>query len=93
MACGCGAKTQDIVSQAQQALNPLATSKQDDKIVLEFIGEEIGAIPYMVNGRTYRGANNPREKYVIAHKDDVERLVSLGKWKVADSALVAAGAR
>ena len=93
MACGCGSKTETIVNQAQEALDPLAAPKQADKVMLEFIGEEIGSIPFIVNGRTYRGANNPREKYVLAHKDDVARLTSLGKWRIADSALVAAGAR
>lgn len=50
---------------------------------LEFTGERQGAVTYYgLAGRSYRGGNNPLERYINAHPDDVAKLVSVGDWKV-----------
>lgn len=49
---------------------------------LEFTGTQVGPIPFVGgNKRQYRGANSVKYKYIDAHPDDVERLVSTGQWR------------
>lgn len=51
---------------------------------LEYLGENLGGIPYKANGRMYIGANNDVEKYVDARPEDVEPLERTGRWRVVD---------
>lgn len=50
---------------------------------MEFIGKQVGAVTYFgKNSRQYRGGNNPNDKYVDAHPDDVDRLLKTSHWRV-----------
>lgn len=50
---------------------------------LEFTGERQGAVTYRgLNGREYRGGNNPLERYANVHPDDLAKLTSTGDWRV-----------
>jgi len=56
---------------------------------LEFTGTQAGSVPFMgKNGRQYRGANNVKNKYIDAHPEDVEKLVSTMQWRRVDSIIV-----
>ena len=55
-----------------------------DTIRMEYIGENRGAISFRVNGRNYRGGNNPINRFANAHPDDVEDLILLGRWRRVD---------
>lgn len=52
---------------------------------MEYVGPHVGASTFLGrNGtnRSYRGGNNPMEKYADVHKEDVEKLANTGDWKV-----------
>jgi hypothetical protein len=56
---------------------------------LEFTGERQGAITfYGVEGRSYRGGNNPLERYINAHPADVSKLVDGGEWRIVSVAIL-----
>jgi hypothetical protein len=64
-------------------------------IRMEYTGNNSGAIPFSRVGgvklsRTYRGGNNPRNKFADATPEDVELLVKSGKWKVVQAAQASA---
>ena len=89
MACGCSGKTANTVTQAQQAVMA-AQVTGPTHILMEYTGPELGSVPYKVNGRTYRGANNDAERYSMVQIEDVDRLKSLGVWREADPSKVIA---
>jgi glycosyltransferase involved in cell wall biosynthesis len=92
MACGCG-KNANALKAAQAAIDGvpgmLAAQAQSDKVTLQFIGEETGTLTYMVNGRRYQAANNPFDRFIQAPPEDVQRLLSFGKFQVAQPQAVA----
>lgn len=56
---------------------------------LEFVGERQGAVTYNgKDGRSYRGGNNPLERYANVHPDDVGKLVSTGDWRVVNQVVL-----
>jgi len=55
---------------------------------LEYIGDNVGAISFTVNGRTYRGGNNATNKFIDVRPEDVGHLVNTGRWIVIDNARV-----
>lgn len=67
--------------EAVRRIPPEATS-----VRLEFIGDTWGAQSYVgrPSGRVYRGGANPLDKYQDVDPRDVERLVSLGVWRVVE---------
>lgn len=49
---------------------------------MEFIGERTGAVAYFGgNGRQYSAGNNPHDKYVDVHHEDVEHLELTGDFR------------
>lgn len=56
---------------------------------LEFVGERQGAVTYNgKDGRSYRGGNNPLERYANVHPDDVGKLTSTGDWRVVNQVIL-----
>lgn len=96
MACGsCGGGGEAVIA-AKSALqwfdqvqgyagNNATSPKPADKVLLEFVGPQQAAIQYIVNGRTYRAANNDFERYVEVKAEDVDRLVGFGTFQVANA--------
>lgn len=85
--CGDGGTA---IIEAKQRLGILPTNQNGDNmetVRLEFIGSQTGSMTYNVNGKSYRGGNNPINKFVDARPEDVERLVSFGIWRVVRPAL------
>lgn len=73
-------------ARAQVVINTLPPSPEEGKVVLEYIGQNTGAIPYRVNRRTYRGGNNDTDKFVQVEPQDVEGLLNYQVFrKVAKS--------
>lgn len=49
---------------------------------LQFTGQRTGAVTYRGNaGREYRGGNNPQNRFINAHPDDVDKLLATGQWQ------------
>jgi len=77
----CGSK-----KRAEVVINTLPPAPEEGKVVLEYIGQNSGAIPFRVNRRTYRGGNNDTDKFVQAEPMDVEGLLNFQVFrKVAKS--------
>lgn len=87
---GCCGDGGDAIIRAKIRLGILPASDyaSDTKGVdhmstrLEFTGDAVGSVSFVVNGRRYKGGNNAIHRFINAHKDDVDRLVSTGKWRV-----------
>lgn len=83
MASCCGGSG-DALMAAKNALAGMMTQPvQPGQIRLEYIGDNIGAISFFGKKREYRGGNNDIERYIDADEDDVARLLSTGRWRVA----------
>lgn len=54
---------------------------QEGMVVMEFIGENIGAIGYRVGKNTYRGANDQANKFAQVWPQDVQALMDKGPWR------------
>lgn len=49
---------------------------------LQFTGQRTGAVTYRgKGGREYRGGNNPQNRFINAHPEDVDPLVATGHWQ------------
>lgn len=91
--CGGGG---DAILEAKQRmgiiLNANATYEDtlpppdadNPSVRMEFIGDHVGAITYqgMNSQRKYRAGNNPHDRFVNVHPDDVKRLVETGLFRV-----------
>lgn len=85
--CGDGGTA---IIEAKQRMGILPTNQNGDNmetVRLEFTGSQIGSMTYNVNGKSYRGGNNPINKFVDARPEDVDRLVSFGIWRIVRPAL------
>lgn len=51
----------------------------NDKMLLQYTGNQTGRIPYRVNGRTYYGSDGKQE---WVDKGDAEKLLLRGNWEV-----------
>ena len=61
---------------------PEAPAAGNEKVKMEFIGSETGAIMYRgESGEVYKGANNPLHRFKMVRPEDVGTLERTGKWK------------
>lgn len=84
MSTCCPGGGQAIIA-AKQRLGLLPSEQKGDTmelIRLEFTGSQIGAMTYTVNGKSYKGGNNPIHKFVDARPGDVDRLIDLGVFRL-----------
>jgi hypothetical protein len=88
---GCCGGNGDALLKIKQSLGEgeqvqaltIAGDLPDGQARMEFVGDQIGAVTYFgSDGRQYRGGNNPHDRYANIHRDDVDRLLSTGKWKL-----------
>jgi glycosyltransferase involved in cell wall biosynthesis len=80
MACGC-----------QQTVVPEIADPGDTPagmVRLEFTGPEKGSLPFMVNGKTYRVADNDGERVIDVPAADAPRFLSYGCFKAVQMAVV-----
>lgn len=83
--CGNGA---DSLLEAKRALGlipreePVNLAELPNEVRMEFIGPYLGPVGFQVNGRTYYGARDDLHRFINAPKEDVEKLVATGKWKI-----------
>lgn len=85
--CG-GSDAAETIIKAKNTINAIpnvSPNEYPSSTRMEFTGTNFGAISMTVNGRVYRGGQNPSNKYVDANSADVETLVRSGKWKVMDA--------
>jgi glycosyltransferase involved in cell wall biosynthesis len=85
MSC-CGGSQSTSILRAKQHLQgfdlPEEPSVGEDGLVrMEYIGLNLGAISFTVNGHIYRGGQNPSEKYANVRIEDVKHLELSGKWQ------------
>ena len=76
--CGGNQPGIDAAMQIVAGLGPV-----EGGIRLEYTGERAASVTYNVNGRSYRAANNPLEKYIFTIPEDVEGLLRLGVFALA----------
>lgn len=80
--CGDGGTA---IIEAKQRFGILPTNQNGDNmetVRMEFTGSQVGGITYTVNGKSYKGGNNPINKFIDARPGDVERLLNLGMWRI-----------
>lgn len=98
---GCCSGNGKITQVAQQALDNMQQPEIPGvlgvripegatSVRLEYIGDQWGAQSFIghPSGRVYRGGANPMDKYTDVDPRDVERLVSMGTWRVVTAQLV-----
>lgn len=91
MARCCGGNGGEVIIKAKNAIlraGELPVSEEgvpmastSNLVILEYIGTNVGAIGFKANNRTYRGGNNPRDRYVEVPVEDVQSLVMTGRWR------------
>lgn len=82
MACStCGGNARQ---EAQRRYKPDAQLpvQQDGRVLMEYLGQNVGSMTFRVNGNTYRGANDDSNKYANVLPADVPALVDKGLWRV-----------
>ncbi len=84
--CGGGNAAAQIIKiknqMSQKGETMLPNAPLPDTVRLEYIGDNQAARTFTVHGRQYRGGKNPNDRYVNVLKEDVEKLVSFGLWKI-----------
>lgn len=78
---GCCGEDEQAKQAALAFVQGLPPEQRSGEILLEYIGRNAGSIPFRVNGRTYRGADNPQDKFVRAKPEDVTTLLAQGVWR------------
>jgi len=53
----------------------------DGMVLLEYLGENTGAINFRVGRNNYRGANDQANKFAQVHPQDVQTLLDKGPWR------------
>ena len=86
MASCCGGNGNAIID-AKRAIGLLpretiTVADLPNEVRLEFTGQWMGPVAFQANGRTYYGAKDDLHRFINAPREDVEKLVSTGKWKV-----------
>lgn len=77
MACtGCGGKKPRL--NLGVAVPP---EVMDGMVLLEYMGEQTGAINFRVGRNVYRGANDQANKFAQVHPQDVQALLDKGPWR------------
>ncbi len=98
MGCGCGGAAGRAKQAAQQAVKrmtlPEIQMMSKDGITVEYTGKQQGTITVPGgNGRKYRVSATPSRRYLTTksgqlHPDDVQLLVSTGRFRVVAPAPV-----
>lgn len=92
--CGCGAPggAGAAIQAAKQAWDGMTQSADfvyekpvqqiaPTTIRLRFTGDQVGAVPFRTpKGRNYRGGANVHDRFIDAHPEDVDWLLSSGAW-------------
>jgi glycosyltransferase involved in cell wall biosynthesis len=83
---GCGTAGAAILD-AKRAIGELprqnlVIAELPNEVRLEFTGAFLAPVSFNVNGRVYQGARDDLNRFINAPREDVERLVSTGKWRV-----------
>lgn len=86
---GCCGNGGTAILEAKRALGLIPreqelvrTADLPNEVRLEFTGAYLGPVGFNVNGRTYYGAKDELHRFINAPREDVDRLVSTGKWRV-----------
>ena len=87
---GCCGNAGNAILEAKRAIGelPRETVKIADlpnEVRLQFTGVWTGPVGFTVNGRTYYGAQDGLHQFINAPREDVEKLVASGKWRVLAS--------
>lgn len=82
--CGNGG---NAILDAKRALgmiprDTITTAELPNEVRLEYTGRFAGAVGFTVNGRTYYGATDELHRFINAPREDVEKLVSAGQWRI-----------
>ncbi len=73
----------------EATISQIAEPVPSNHVRLEFTGQRQGSVTYSgQNRRTYRAGNNPSGKYHDVHKDDVDKLMSTGEFRIVERAPV-----
>lgn len=102
--CGGKAAGQTIMAAKRALMSPGGAPEEDNAVVveqqtvpapdgyvrMEYIGTRQGSVTYHgKNNRTYRAGNNPLGKFHNVHKDDVDKLLSIGEFRIVSRPVVA----
>ncbi len=84
---GCCGNGGNAILEAKRALNlipreTITVADLPNEVRLEFTGNFAGPIGFTVNGRTYYGATDELYRFINAPKEDVDKLVASGKWRI-----------
>ena len=84
---GCCGNGGNAILEAKRAIGLLpretiTTADLPNEVRLEFTGAWLGPVAFQANGRTYYGAKDDLHRFVNAPREDVDKLVSTGKWRV-----------
>lgn len=84
---GCCGNGGNAILDAKRALGmipreTITVAELPNEVRLEFTGSWLGPVGFQVNGRTYYGAQDEIHKFINAPREDVEKLVATGKWRV-----------
>lgn len=86
----CGGKSSAPVLQAKRIIGTYKEVQLEEgdnmalpeKVRMKYIASNPGAISFNVNGRIYRGGNNPFNMFSDVKRDDVQKLLNTGKWEI-----------
>jgi glycosyltransferase involved in cell wall biosynthesis len=84
---GCCGSGGSAILEAKRAIGLLpretiTVADLPNEVRLEFTGQWMGPVAFQANGRTYYGAKDDLHRFINAPREDVEKLVSTGKWRV-----------
>ena len=76
-------KAKNIIQGLQGGVMPeqMKSNPPSNRVRMEYIGSNQGAIGFQINGRVYRGGDNPLDRYTDALPEDVEGLRMTGRWR------------
>lgn len=92
--CGCKGNSNTVkpnrrVGEAVQETTVLGGVTETQNTVLEFQGKQTGLLPFKgYEGRMYFGANSATGRRIEVHPDDIDKLLSTGRWKVAPAVVM-----
>jgi len=86
---GCCGNAGSSILEAKRAMGLLppeqdveSTMELPNEVRMEFTGAWLGPVAFQVNGRTYYGARDDLHRFINVPREDVDKLISSGKWRV-----------
>ena len=83
---GCCGNGGESILEAKRAIGLLPqevkTVDLPNEVRLEFTGNWQGPVGFQVNGRVYYGAKDDMHRFINAPREDVDKLVTSGKWRI-----------